>query len=530
MVYYHADKHMSFFKSLDSNPPTGRGRAVSGSLPALVNAFENGAPLDNAYFSPYLDAVLFGQGSTADFAYDATIVYHELTHGVVSAWGDFDVAWDAMGTLFEPMALNEGTADAMAASETGRSQLGSFVAGTYSPPAAYIRDMDDPNILHTCQGDGSQVTTLGESSINGLDGEPHDDGEIWNGFYWEVYQGLKAAGVKACSGDCEAGPAIQYLTLQLAGGTLPTFASYWQTMRSAAATLFPSTEVASYVECVAKRHELDTCDRTVPVYADETKLQYVTLQYSPFQIVIQNVGPGQLDLCSAMGTQTRLYLRKGQPVQLSPSSDPRSEDFTIAHDRQVDFAQGCYSGGSGSVRVDFGADDAGTWYLLFDSPGAMYPGYDIYKVDVGTAGMATRPTPPAPTTCSLTTTPITISPDPAEVAPGGSLTFTASGGSGTGYAWSLASSPSGGSIIADDGVYTAGSTGSVTDVVNVTDSVGGTATRDVKVPAGQSDSGSGSWLPGCGTGSGGMPALALALAALLTRLSTGARRASGKNG
>ncbi len=519
MAYYHADKHISFFKSLDPNPPTGSGRAVSGSLPALVNAFENGAPIDNAYFSPLLDAVLFGQGPTADYAYDATIVYHEFTHAVVHAWGDFQLGLDPLGTVFEPQALGEGTADAMAASETGRSQLASFVAGTDTPPAAYIRDMHDPDILHTCQGDGRQVTTFGTSSINGLDGEEHDDGEIWNGFYWEVYQGLKTAGVKACSGACEAGPAIQYLTLQLAGGTLPTFASYWQTMKDAAARLFPSKpEVASYVECVAKRHKLDTCDRTVPVYADETKLQYVTLQYSPFQIVIQNVGPGQLDLCSTMRTQTRLYLRKGQPVQVSSSS---------TYDRYVDFAQDC---SSGSFHVDFGADAAGTWYLLFDSPGAMYPGYDIYTVHVGTTGMATRPTPPAPTTCSPpTATPLTISPEPAEVAPGGSLTFTASGGSGTGYTWSLASNPSGGSIT-PDGVYTAGSTGSVTDVVNVADSIGGTATRDVTVPAGESDSGSGSWLPGCGTGTGGMPALALALAALLTRRSKGARRSSGKNG
>ena len=79
---------------------------------------------------------------------------------------------------------------------------------------------------------------------------------------------------------------------------------------------------------------------------------------------------------------------------------------------------------------------------------------------------------------------MSISPGTTSVPPKGSLSFTAIGGSGTGYAWSLATNASGASINPATGVYTAGGTGAVTDVVQVTDSVGNTATRSLTVTAG----------------------------------------------
>ena len=81
---------------------------------------------------------------------------------------------------------------------------------------------------------------------------------------------------------------------------------------------------------------------------------------------------------------------------------------------------------------------------------------------------------------------LSISPATASVAPRGSLTFTASGGSGTGFAWTLATDASGGNINASTGAYTAGATPNVTDVVRATDSLGNTASRNVAVGAGVS--------------------------------------------
>jgi len=77
---------------------------------------------------------------------------------------------------------------------------------------------------------------------------------------------------------------------------------------------------------------------------------------------------------------------------------------------------------------------------------------------------------------------LAVSPSQVTLPVGASQAFTASGGSGTGYTWDLATNNSGGAITAA-GVYTAGATGGVTDVVRVTDSASHTATASVTVTA-----------------------------------------------
>jgi hypothetical protein len=73
-----------------------------------------------------------------------------------------------------------------------------------------------------------------------------------------------------------------------------------------------------------------------------------------------------------------------------------------------------------------------------------------------------------------------IAPPSATVAPMGTQMFTASGGSGMGYTWSLSTNLSGGNVSAA-GLYTAGSTGGVVDQVEVTDSAMNTAVAAVTV-------------------------------------------------
>lgn len=486
MAYYHLDKHVSFLKGLDPTiPPAGAtggsSRALRGSLPALVNAFQGGAPLENAFFSGLLDAMVFGQGTAADYAYDATIMYHELTHGAVFAWGGFNVGIDSLGGLWEPKAVNEGTADALAVSEIGRSQVGSFVSATTSPAQPFMRDLNDPSASRTCHGDGTRINQFGTTTpffINGRDGEEHDDGQIWSSFYWEVYQGLRAAGLKGCGGACDAGPALQYKTVQLAGGTSPTLSTTWQTMKSAATALFPAQSGApDYVDCVAKRRRLDQCDITVPVYAGESKLQLVQARFSPFQVTLLATGATQLHLCSGTGVATTAYVRMGQPAQIT-AIDSFTGAATVTADASLGFSQPCKSG-----MATLSLPSAGTWYVLLDSPNALpgaTPGYELYRIDASTTGTATRPPSTAPPTCAPPY--LAVSPAAAVVPPRGNLAFTASGGSGEGYVWSLTPSASGASLSAA-GVYSAGSTASVTDALRVTDSLGNTATRAVQVGA-----------------------------------------------
>ncbi len=88
-----------------------------------------------------------------------------------------------------------------------------------------------------------------------------------------------------------------------------------------------------------------------------------------------------------------------------------------------------------------------------------------------------------------------ISPATVSLAPKASQTLTASGGSGTGYAWSITTNNSGGSIGAGTGVYTAGATGGAIDTVQVTDSLGNVANRNVTVTAGVGINGNASTVP-----------------------------------
>jgi hypothetical protein len=76
---------------------------------------------------------------------------------------------------------------------------------------------------------------------------------------------------------------------------------------------------------------------------------------------------------------------------------------------------------------------------------------------------------------------VSIAPATPAVAPRGMLTFTASGGSGASYQYTLTSSPSGGQIDPVSGVYLAGPTAAVVDVVGVTDSLGNTASVSISV-------------------------------------------------
>ncbi|QQS40629.1 MAG: carboxypeptidase regulatory-like domain-containing protein [Acidobacteriota bacterium] len=73
-----------------------------------------------------------------------------------------------------------------------------------------------------------------------------------------------------------------------------------------------------------------------------------------------------------------------------------------------------------------------------------------------------------------------ISPQSANLPSAGTQTFSATGGQPP-YTFSLAVNNSGGSLISDTGVYTAGSTAGVTDTIRVTDAFGATADATVNV-------------------------------------------------
>ncbi|MFW6023352.1 MAG: SBBP repeat-containing protein, partial [Myxococcota bacterium] len=88
---------------------------------------------------------------------------------------------------------------------------------------------------------------------------------------------------------------------------------------------------------------------------------------------------------------------------------------------------------------------------------------------------------------------VSVDPAEAEVEAGGELSLSASGGSGTGYQWSLVTDGSGGAAVSEAGGYTAGPEAG-TDVVRVIDSLGNEAEATVTVTAVEAPAADG----GCG--------------------------------
>ena len=76
---------------------------------------------------------------------------------------------------------------------------------------------------------------------------------------------------------------------------------------------------------------------------------------------------------------------------------------------------------------------------------------------------------------------ITISPNAPAATPLGTVQFSATGGSGTGFKWVISVNPSGGAMNQASGLYRAGATTTVIDTVQVTDSLGNTATTTVNI-------------------------------------------------
>lgn len=137
-------------------------------------------PYDNAYSTGgYLDyedvwvppALVFGQGTTVDFAYDASVIHHELGHFVVKSQNG--PSWSentSYGTSTRANALNEGLADYFSAALHEEALLGEYVL------EGGIRDLAGDT---TCASD--------------LVGEPHYDSLPFSQGLWAFRASLPEA-------------------------------------------------------------------------------------------------------------------------------------------------------------------------------------------------------------------------------------------------------------------------------------------------------------------------------------------------
>ena len=160
-----------------------------------------------------------------------------------------------------------------------------------------------------------------------------------------------------------------------------------------------------------------------------------------------------------------------------------------------------------------------TWSLEAKPSGAFIDGSGVYMAgSTGSVSDVARVTDSLGNTATVTivvTASLTVAPPSVTLQPRSSQSFSASGGSGTGYTWAFVSNGSGGTLNPSTGVYIAGTAGGTTDVVGVTDSLGNSAQATVTV-AGTAPPPSSRGCAGSSTAGGAaLPWLVLALIPLL---------------
>jgi hypothetical protein len=171
-MFFHVDRIHNFFEGFGATDepgqitlPGGVETTLDAPLLAITDlhfAAGNNGDFDNAFFAG--SAIVFGNGSRRDFSYDAEVIYHEYGHAVFSFLLG-GISLDELGLDTINGGMNEGTADVFSTLFTNNPALGEYVSESNNG----IRNVENQRVFP-----GS------------LDGETHDDGEIWGGVFWEL--------------------------------------------------------------------------------------------------------------------------------------------------------------------------------------------------------------------------------------------------------------------------------------------------------------------------------------------------------
>jgi hypothetical protein len=308
-AYYHANLIARYFRDTHGFTWTCGGDPL---MRLFVNYTEApNRPFGNAMYAPSASTecgyMLFGQGEDHDFAYDASVVYHENAHSIVDEVAGLDGFLESStGVSFEPGALNEGFADYFAATITESSVIGAYFRGEDGATDTGLRDVAN---AFTCPND--------------LVGEVHYDGRIWGALGWDLRDALGAA--KA--------DALVFATLA-AIPEAPSLAEAADAMIAAAEALatdgtWTADDLTAVRDAVAMRG-LAGCERVVPLdgprtgYSGYPGITSMGGGLAPIQYRV-DVPADALSLTIAIesiGRTTgryRLYARAGAPVEFGPT-------------------------------------------------------------------------------------------------------------------------------------------------------------------------------------------------------------------
>lgn len=162
-AYYQVNQTQEYIHSL------GFSDVNSESQDFSINTFEG----DNSFYDPSTDVITMGEGGVDD-AEDAEVIWHEYGHAIQ------DDVVPGFGESEQAGAIGEGFGDYWAV------QQSIPVSKNYDLPC--VMDWDA-----TSYTDGPKHclrrTDTGKTTDD-IDGEVHDDGEIWSNALWDIQKAL----------------------------------------------------------------------------------------------------------------------------------------------------------------------------------------------------------------------------------------------------------------------------------------------------------------------------------------------------
>lgn len=162
-AYYGVDGSQAYLQQL--------GFTDANNQPQRIKT--NTLMYDNSFYDPEYDVLAFGMGGVDD-AEDLEVVWHEYGHALQ------DAIVPNFGTTSESGAIGEGFGDYWAVT------MSIPTSGGFDLPC--VADWD--SVSYTSSAPHCLRRVDGEKTTDDIDGEVHDDGEIWSRALWDIMGAL----------------------------------------------------------------------------------------------------------------------------------------------------------------------------------------------------------------------------------------------------------------------------------------------------------------------------------------------------
>ncbi|GAA3090773.1 hypothetical protein JOF29_007775 [Kribbella aluminosa] len=163
MVYYHINQTQEYIQKLGFTDVNNESQDFS------VDTYAG----DNSFYDPSTDMITTGEGGVDD-AEDAEVIWHEYGHAIQ------DDVVPGFGESEQAGAIGEGFGDYWAVTNSVPVSKG-FNLPCVMDWDATSYTTDEPHCLRR---------TDGTKTVDDIDGEVHDDGEIWSRALWDIQQSL----------------------------------------------------------------------------------------------------------------------------------------------------------------------------------------------------------------------------------------------------------------------------------------------------------------------------------------------------